>query len=386
MIIVRILTAGMLLLPLSDAAFGEELFSQRPIWSSGTTKSGGDGIARFIDFDRDGDLDFVTSAPNPMRWVLYPNDGGTIAKKPIWESRATTDCDHIDTLDFNGDGWMDLAGTHESHCTLYLNQKGKFNTAPDWETGIIANTNQIDFGDFDKDGDVDMLMAGGKPIDGIALFENTAGTPARRPTRKLGHTEYSETGIFADFDQDGDLDIVAGYREGKLVVFRNKKGTFDDGTIIYEDKQAPWTQRIYWYDLDRDGQSELFCAKGPWGRLGRSLQLLPQDGEANVKVVWQSSRQTAYHGFAFHDVDQDGDTDLVAADYGRGGGVSVYPNQDGKLADIPAWSTKTSGPAHEAVLADLDGDGDLDLAVGCRDQAHIYENLTAKKAQTQKQK
>ncbi|MFT5527004.1 MAG: hypothetical protein ACI9G1_003574 [Pirellulaceae bacterium] len=48
----------------------------------------------------------------------------------------------------------------------------------------------------------------------------------------------------------------------------------------------------------------------------------------------------------------------------------------GKLADMPAWSVKTSRPAHEAVLADIDQDSDLDLAVGCQDQAHIYENLT----------
>ena len=112
------LTIAIVLLPLSRLARSKEVFSKQPIWSSGTTTSGGDGIARFIDFDRDGDLDFVTSAPNPKRWVLYRNQDGKLAKKPFWESGETTDCDHIDVLDFNHDGWMDLAATHESHCTL----------------------------------------------------------------------------------------------------------------------------------------------------------------------------------------------------------------------------------------------------------------------------
>ena len=80
----------------SRLAHSKEVFSRQPIWSSGTAKSGGDGIARFIDFDHDGDLDFVTSAPSPKRWVLYRNQDGKIAKKPFWESRETTDCDHID--------------------------------------------------------------------------------------------------------------------------------------------------------------------------------------------------------------------------------------------------------------------------------------------------
>ena len=130
---------------LCGSVCGEQFFSLRPIWSSGTPHSGGDGIARFIDFDRDGDLDFVTSAPDPMRWVLYQNEGGKIAKTPAWESSETTDCDHIDVLDFNQDGWMDLAATHESHCTLYLNHRGEFHESPDWETAMIANANSSSY-------------------------------------------------------------------------------------------------------------------------------------------------------------------------------------------------------------------------------------------------
>ena len=265
-----LLVAGTALLLLGCSSSETEpstrpIFSDEPIWSSGTQTSGGDGIARLLDVDQDGDLDFVTSAPEPRRWVAYRNDGGMIAAEPFWQSHETTDCDHIDVLDFNHDGWMDLAGTHESYCSLYFNRSGEFNQAPDWETGLIANANQIDFGDFDQDGDLDMVMAAGEPIDGVALFVNDSGTPAQQVSQKLGHEEYSESAIFADYDGDGDLDITAAYRGGKIVLFQNSSGEFDGGTTIFEDLESPWTQRLYWRDLDGDGAVELFCAKGPWG-------------------------------------------------------------------------------------------------------------------------
>ena len=359
-------------------------FSTSPIWSSGTKASGGDGIARFLDFDRDGDLDFVTAAPDPKRWVIYENVDGRLAHSPLWESLETSDLDHIDVIDFDNDGWPDLAATHETHCTLYFNRQGSFATRPDWETDIVTNANQIDFADYDADGDMDMVMASGAPINGVAIFENTSGRPSRTPTLKLGHAEYSEAAIFADYHEDGDskLDVVAHYPSGKTVVYRNRNNAFDAGSIVYDDSNNAWTQRHYVYDLDGDGHSELFSAKGPWGNNGMSLQLAKQ-GDAKrmdmLKARWQSAPDTMIHAFEFADVDGDGDADVVASDYAHNGRVYVYLNLGGNLADKPVQTIVATGPVHEAVLGDIDLDGDLDLAVGGRDQAHIYENLTITK-------
>lgn len=354
------------------------LFSAQPIWTSGSSSSGGDGNARWIDADHDGDLDLVTSAPNPRRWVLFKNKGGKLQPKPFWNSAETTDCDHISVLDFNQDGRSDLAATHESHCTLYMNQAEQrfvFETQPNWETGFYTDANQIDFGDFDNDGDLDMLMASGLPVYGLALFENSGGVLATTVSRSIGHREYSESAIFADFDSDGDLDIVATYpKQGTVYVYDNDGGQFDDGMLLFRDQKSPWCQRIYCIDIDQDGVNELFCAKGPWGPPEASIALGQQADSNALKVIWRSEASTGFHGFDFRDVDMDGDLDIAAADWG-GRSVSLFLQEGGVISNLPVWSARTDRPAHEVAFADVDQDGDLDLAVGCQDQALVFENL-----------
>lgn len=353
------------------------VFSAQPMWTSGSRTSGGDGNARWIDADLDGDLDLVTSVPNPRRWALFRNDGGKLAAKPFWTSQETTDCDHISVLDFNKDGRKDLAGTHESHCTLYLNKPGKnnFSTRPDWETGLYTDANQIDFGDFDNDGDADMLMASGLPVYSLALFKNQGDTPSRTVSQTIGIREYSETAIFADVDSDDDLDVVAAYpKKGTVFIYKNENGRFDDGTLVYHDKEVLWCQRIYCIDIDSDGAKELFCAKGPWGGTGASVALAQRPDSDSMTVIWRSATNTCFHGFDFRDIDEDGDLDMAAADW-SGRRVSVFLQKDGVMPSDPAWSAQTTGPAHEVEFGDLDDDGDLDLAVGGVDQALVYENL-----------
>ena len=354
------------------------LFSNIPVWTSGTTQSGGDGNARWIDVDRDGDLDLVTSAPGPRRWVLYANQHGLLAKQPSWESAVTTDCDHISVLDFDGDGWSDLAGTHESHCSLYLNRadagRAAFARQPSWETSIVTDANQIDFGDIDGDGDLDMLMASGLPVYGLALFENRAGVISKQVSRKIGVREYCETAILTDFDGDGDQDIVAAYgRKGTVRVYRNQAGVFDQGTLVFQDSEVLWCQRIYCIDLDGNGKQELCCARGPWGPPGASVVLARQATTSRMKVVWRSAATTGFHGFDFADVDGDGDLDMAAADWG-GRSVSLFLQGPSGLSTAATWSVQTGRPAHEVAFGDVDGDGDPDLAVGCQDRARVYEN------------
>jgi len=365
---------------LSSFALAEDdalRFSTKPIWVSHTNNCGGDGNAQLLDFDQDGDLDLATSLPNPSRWVIFENQSGQFGEKPVWESKPTTDCDHISVLDFNRDGLPDLAGTHESHNTLYINRASRqfrFGDAPDWETNFYTDSNQIDFADIGGDGHLDMLIASGLPTFQLALCKNLEGNLSRTISQRIGPRLYSESSIFGDIDNDGDQDIIATYgKEGTIVLVENNDGTLAQGRQIFKDDKVRHVQRVYCIDLNHDGKMELFCAKGPWGPPGRSIALTYDDAAA--AKIWESGPNTGFHGFDFADADGDGDLDMVAADW-SGRSTSVFLQEQGILNTKPVWRAQSRAPVHEAVFGDIDGDGDMDVVAGGLDQAMLYENLS----------
>lgn len=246
---------------------------------------------------------------------------------------------------------------------------------PDWETNFYTDSNQIDFGDIDGDGDIDMLIASGLPTFQLALCENKDGKLSRTISTHIGPRLYSESAIFGDIDKDGDLDIIATYsEEGTNFLFKNNGvGKFDNGSEIFKDTRVSHVQRVYCIDVNNDGELELFCAKGPWGPPGRSIALTYSNGA--VRQVWESAADSGFHGFDFADVDADGDLDMAAADW-SGRSVSVFLQEGGKFATKPIWSATTPAPVHEAVFGDIDRDGDLDVVAGGLDQAMLFENIS----------
>jgi hypothetical protein len=94
------------------------------------------------------------------------------------------------------------------------------------------------FADFDGDGDLDLLC--GEFLDGFTYFENT-GTrtgPSYAAGRRLRAADGSPLAmdlemivpIAFDWDRDGDLDLVVGDEDGRVALVENVGGSADDGT------------------------------------------------------------------------------------------------------------------------------------------------------------
>jgi subtilisin-like proprotein convertase family protein len=88
---------------------------------------------------------------------------------------------------------------------------------------------------------------------------------------------------------------------------------------------------------------------------------------------WSSLKIEISSDVAWGDVDGDGDLDLAVGNYG--GPTRVYRNQGGVLDIQPIWSTGESARTKSVAWGDVDGDGNLDLAVGnYGSPTRVYKN------------
>ncbi|MBP9073147.1 MAG: VCBS repeat-containing protein, partial [Caldilineaceae bacterium] len=342
----------------------------------------GDGDYTFSvawgDVDGDGDLDLAVGNSGSAN-KIYLNQNGvlqTAADSP-WSSGDSDYTESVAWGDVDGDGDLDLAvGNYHSANKIYLNQNGVLQTAADspWSSGDSDGTSSVAWGDVDGDGDLDLAVGNSGDANKIYLNQNGVLQTAADSPWSSGDSDYTFSVAWGDVDGDGDLDLAVGNSGSANKIYLNQNG------VLQTAADSPWssgysdyTQSVAWGDVDGDGDLDL--AVGNYHSANKIY--LNQNGvlQTAVDSPWSSGDGDNTRSVAWGDVDGDGDLDLAVGNSGSAN--KIYLNQNGVLqtaADSP-WSSGDSDGTSSVAWGDVDGDGDLDLAVGNSVDANkIYLN------------
>jgi len=302
--------------------------------------------------------------------ILPSNGDGTFAPQVTYPVGPVPTA--IAGGDLNGDGLPDLAVTsYESHTVSILLRNADGTFAPQVTYAVGAEPVSAAIGDLDGDGHADLVVAnygvngGGDTVSvlhnlGDGTFASQAVWPAgTRPTRVA----------IGDLDQDGDLDLAIanegapGADRGAVSLLRNNgDGTFAP-RVYYPVGTSPSAVTIG--DLDGPGAPgfpDLVVTNSGT----EDIWLLRNDGYGLFAANGTYPVARVPTAAALGDFDGDGALDVAVTSFGTaskpGNMINVLVSNGDGTFRAPETYGVGRGPRSLAV-ADLDGDGDPDLAV-----------------------
>ena len=319
------------------------------------------------DYDNDGDLDILLGAR------LYQNDKDRFSETntDLFGTGATAwgDYDNDGDLDILSVGSADLF--RSAPTIIYRNNAGRFEDSGSLLPGL--NSAAAAWGDYDNDGDLDILLTGDRaPFDSRATIP--ISTIYRNDNGSFVNAQASLAEVFngavawGDYDNDGDLDILLTgiiafdvfSRTVVSKIYRNDKTAFAD---IRASLPGVSSSAVAWADYDSDGDLDIlltgFSDDGPISKIFKN-------DNGNFLDIKASLIRVSSNSVAWGDYDNDGDLDVLLAGHTGSEYVSkIYRNDNGNFVDI-GFSLPADVIIYFVAWGDYNNDKNLDILLSGR--------------------
>lgn len=268
--------------------------------------------AAFGDYDRDGDLDLVLT-----HWGNLQRDD----TETLWRNR--------------GDGTFESASVGARIAATLIESADPAELQIRSPGSLKDNSFTPNFSDIDNDGDLDLLIASDFKTSQV-FGNNGDGSFTRRTERAVIKDQAGMGAAVADFDNDGDMDwfVTSIYKvnEGtnELIGFGNRlyandgAGEFTDVTDTAGVANGGWAWASCFADFDNDGNLDIVHVNGWREESSRpennyvedQIRLFRSEGDGTFNEQAGASGMTDRgqgRGLACFDADRDGDLDVLVS-------------------------------------------------------------------------
>ena len=284
----------------------------------------------------------------------------------------------ITAADIDGDEMIDLfvagalAGPSATVNAVLLSRRAGFELDPGHPFAGVPDVTAVLWGDIDNDGRTDAYLCRRGPNQ---LWRNTGDgwEDISEASRASGGERHTVDGALVDADHDGDLDIFVVNADGAIELFNNNRdGTFrplaEERGFAGDDHGS---LQVLIVDLDGDRDADIVVRKASPPHGVFENRLLWEYGPASGFDELRAAEMTA---IVAGDVDADGRNELYTAD-AAGAVWRWQPGDDGDW-HRESLCEANGGSVDRLALADLSGDGAIELVISRGNQWQVLDPIT----------
>jgi hypothetical protein len=315
--------------PFIDA---EKTVFEKPIWCAGL---------KAIDVDKDGDLDVV-----------------------IFGESANSGSDAVFTI-LDPVAQMERAWAPNKGAAIWLNSgnkifsEGTLPVAGFWQSVLYPT-------DWDGNNDIDLVAGRWDPNGTVFLINSGNGTFTKGPDFTAFSAGDARDIQTADFNNDGNLDLVETNNGNNCNVYFLDKDKAVKSKFNLELTEGLWDPSSAVFDFNKDGRNDIYITGGSQSGGPVVGQIFYNNGDETFTVQKQATGKW-FGGVHTGDFDGDGIFDLVMAgrgDYGDGEGVAyVYKGSANGFVEFqkvkPGWMNDHFSTVVKFV--DYNNDGKLEI-------------------------
>ena len=322
------------------------------------------------DLDSDGNLDLIIAERFADRVSVHMGMGdGTFA--PGAHFGTGTQPVGLTIADFNNDTHLDIATGNEidSTTTILLGDGlGGFTDGGDFDTGFFTTPSDIASADFDNDGDVD-IVASTQANSVYVLLNNGDGTFAAPVFNNIITSTSSVAVGLINADTIPDI-VATGLTTNEVFVLTGLGNGSFSAPVAFDTSNGPRDVQIG--DMNDDGFMDLVVAHSFDDLIGVHLG----NGTGTFAPAINSALSDAAEGIDLGDLDGDGNLDLVAATFGTLPQSIALCTSNGDGTFNPQHDFPSGNGPVSVAIADLNNDGAPDVAAvhSVSNDLYVYLN------------